>query len=140
MRQVSVELIRVAILWHEMWHEALEEASRLYFGDHNIEGMLAVLAPLHAMLESAGGHATRPLCQPVFTHSHVLPGRAGAPARHAQGRRWAGLLRPNGRAPIMGRGSQDRSRCKERQALKPFFCILYLRQELVSVAPRQLSD
>lgn len=25
----SEELIRVAILWHEMWHEGLEEASRL---------------------------------------------------------------------------------------------------------------
>lgn len=24
----SDELIRVAILWHEMWHEGLEEASR----------------------------------------------------------------------------------------------------------------
>ncbi|CAN6449978.1 unnamed protein product [Victoria cruziana] len=48
---VSKELIRVAILWHEMWHEALEEASRLYFGEHNIEGMLAVLEPLHAMLD-----------------------------------------------------------------------------------------
>lgn len=44
-------MIRVAILWHEMWHEALEEASRLYFGEHNIEGMLAVLEPLHAKLE-----------------------------------------------------------------------------------------
>lgn len=48
---VSQELIRVAILWHEMWHEALEEASRLYFGEHNIEGMLKVLEPLHEMLE-----------------------------------------------------------------------------------------
>ncbi|VAH06574.1 unnamed protein product [Triticum turgidum subsp. durum] len=48
---VSKELIRVAILWHEMWHEALEEASRMYFGEHNIDGMLAVLEPLHAMLE-----------------------------------------------------------------------------------------
>ncbi|KAH7665067.1 Non-specific serine/threonine protein kinase protein [Dioscorea alata] len=48
---VSKELIRVAILWHEMWHEALEEASRLYFGEHNIEGMLAALDPLHLMLE-----------------------------------------------------------------------------------------
>eukprot|EP00741_Cyanophora_paradoxa_P013830 tig00020710_g13350.t1 len=37
---VSQELIRVAILWHEMWHEGLEEASRLYFGDHNVEAML----------------------------------------------------------------------------------------------------
>jgi FKBP12-rapamycin complex-associated protein len=34
-----------------MWHEALEEASRMYFGEHNIDGMLAVLEPLHAMLE-----------------------------------------------------------------------------------------
>jgi FKBP12-rapamycin complex-associated protein len=30
---VSDELIRVAILWHEQWYEALEEASRLYFGE-----------------------------------------------------------------------------------------------------------
>lgn len=26
---VSEELIRVAILWHEQWHEGLEDASRL---------------------------------------------------------------------------------------------------------------
>lgn len=30
---VSHELIRVAILWNELWHEGLEEASRLYFGE-----------------------------------------------------------------------------------------------------------
>ncbi|CAI0401188.1 unnamed protein product [Linum tenue] len=48
---VSKELIRVAILWQEMWHEGLEEASRLFFGEHNIEGMLKVLEPLHEMLE-----------------------------------------------------------------------------------------
>jgi FKBP12-rapamycin complex-associated protein len=48
---VSHELIRVAVLWHELWHEGLEEASRLYFGDHNIEGMFATLAPLHEMLD-----------------------------------------------------------------------------------------
>lgn len=34
-----------------MWHEALEEASRLYFGEHNIEAMLKVLEPLHVMLD-----------------------------------------------------------------------------------------
>lgn len=34
---VSQELIRVAIPWNEMWHEGLEEASRLYFGEHNVE-------------------------------------------------------------------------------------------------------
>lgn len=48
---VSHELIRVAVLWHELWHEGLEEASRLYFGDHNIEGMFATLEPLHEFLE-----------------------------------------------------------------------------------------
>jgi len=48
---VSEELIRVAILWHEMWHEGLEEASRLYFGDRNVDGMFAVLEPLHKSLE-----------------------------------------------------------------------------------------
>lgn len=48
---VSDELIRVAILWHELWHEGLEEASRLYFGERNVAGMLDTLEPLHAMLE-----------------------------------------------------------------------------------------
>ncbi|KAG9256851.1 armadillo-type protein [Emericellopsis atlantica] len=48
---VSNELIRVAVLWHELWHEGLEEASRLYFGDQNIEGMFATLDPLHDLLE-----------------------------------------------------------------------------------------
>ncbi|EMC92726.1 hypothetical protein BAUCODRAFT_76649 [Baudoinia panamericana UAMH 10762] len=47
---VSHELIRIAVLWHELWHEGLEEASRLYFGDHDIQGMLATLEPLHEML------------------------------------------------------------------------------------------
>jgi serine/threonine-protein kinase mTOR len=48
---VSHELIRVAVLWHELWHEGLEEASRLYFGDHDTEGMFATLEPLHALLD-----------------------------------------------------------------------------------------
>ena len=50
---VSEELIRVSILWHEKWHEALEEASRFYFGERNIEGMLKALEPLHEQLEEA---------------------------------------------------------------------------------------
>ncbi|KAL3475819.1 armadillo-type protein [Aspergillus californicus] len=48
---VSHELIRVAVLWHELWHEGLEEASRLYFGDHDVDGMFSTLAPLHEMLD-----------------------------------------------------------------------------------------
>eukprot|EP00978_Attheya_sp_CCMP212_P001865 scaffold3858_cov55-Attheya_sp.AAC.1 len=54
---VSSELIRVAILWLEMWHEGLETASRLYFGEGNVAGMLDVLLPLHGQLEA--GPATR---------------------------------------------------------------------------------
>ncbi|KAF9454266.1 phosphatidylinositol 3-kinase [Macrolepiota fuliginosa MF-IS2] len=48
---VSQELIRVAILWHELWHEGLEEASRLYFTEKNPDGMIAALEPLHEQLE-----------------------------------------------------------------------------------------
>jgi FKBP12-rapamycin complex-associated protein len=48
---VSSELIRVAILWLETWHEGLEEASRLYFGEGNVSGMLDLLLPLHERLE-----------------------------------------------------------------------------------------
>jgi phosphatidylinositol kinase/protein kinase (PI-3 family) len=54
---VSSELIRVAILWHEMWHEGLEEASRIYFAEGNVQGMLDVLLPLHQQLEA--GASTR---------------------------------------------------------------------------------
>jgi hypothetical protein len=35
---VSGELIRIAILWHEQWHEALEEASRCGEGEGEGEG------------------------------------------------------------------------------------------------------
>ena len=35
---VSEELIRISILWHEKWHEGLEEASRQYFGERSISG------------------------------------------------------------------------------------------------------
>ena len=48
---VAHELIRVAVSWHELWHEGLEEASRLYFGDNDVQGMFATLEPLHKMLE-----------------------------------------------------------------------------------------
>ena len=44
-------MIRVAILWHELWHEGLEEASRLYFGERDVAAMLATLEPLHNLLD-----------------------------------------------------------------------------------------
>ncbi|PVU88739.1 hypothetical protein BB559_005414, partial [Furculomyces boomerangus] len=47
---VSTELVRVAILWAEMWNEALEDASRLYFSKGDYKGMLEKLMPLHALI------------------------------------------------------------------------------------------
>ncbi|KAG0356937.1 phosphatidylinositol kinase- protein kinase tor1 [Podila minutissima] len=53
---VSQELIRVAILWHEMWEEGLDEARTHYFsGGRNIDDMLAQLEPLHQMVQKAFG-------------------------------------------------------------------------------------
>ena len=63
----------MAILWHEMWHEALEEASRMYFGEHNIEGMLAVLEPLHVMLErGAETIKENAFIQVLFHENYIL--------------------------------------------------------------------
>ncbi|KAL5787993.1 hypothetical protein ACOSP7_004942 [Xanthoceras sorbifolium] len=67
---VSKELIRVAILWHELWHEALEEASRLYFGEHNIEGMLKVLEPLHEMLEEGAMRENTTIKERAFIEAY----------------------------------------------------------------------
>ncbi|GMQ01214.1 hypothetical protein CsSME_00047925 [Camellia sinensis var. sinensis] len=67
---VSNELIRVAILWHEMWHEALEEASRLYFGEHNIEGMLKVLEPLHEVLEEGAMRNNTTMKEKAFIQAY----------------------------------------------------------------------
>ena len=39
------------------WHEGLEDASRLYFGEGNVSGMLQVLFRLHQELER--GSSTR---------------------------------------------------------------------------------
>jgi FKBP12-rapamycin complex-associated protein len=66
---VSQELIRVAILWNEMWHEGLEEASRLYYGDGNVEAMFATLDPLHDLLEKVSRHTqnARTAANPLHT-------------------------------------------------------------------------
>ncbi|TYZ64094.1 hypothetical protein PybrP1_009121 [[Pythium] brassicae (nom. inval.)] len=51
---VSRELIRVAILWNELWHGALEEASKHYFTNRDTAAMIAELAPLHALMDQIG--------------------------------------------------------------------------------------
>ena len=48
---VSEELIRGAILWHEQWHGGLEDASRQYFTERNIKGMLDTVEVLHTMMD-----------------------------------------------------------------------------------------
>ena len=35
-------------------YQGLEEASRLYFGESNVEGMLNTLLPLHEMMDKSG--------------------------------------------------------------------------------------
>ncbi len=35
---VSRELVRVAILWEETWHWGLEEASKKFFAEGNVQG------------------------------------------------------------------------------------------------------
>lgn len=54
---VAQELIRVAILWSEMWYEGLEEASRFYT-ERDMAGMFATLTPLHDQLDDVGASAT----------------------------------------------------------------------------------
>lgn len=49
---VSNELIRIAVLWHEQWYEGLEEASRQYFSEHDIDKMLDILKPLYDTLNN----------------------------------------------------------------------------------------
>ncbi|KAL7585631.1 hypothetical protein Lser_V15G42925 [Lactuca serriola] len=72
--QALIELIRVAILWHEMWHEALEEASWLSFVEHNIEGILKVLEPLHEILEEGAMRNNTTIKEKAFiqTYHHEL--------------------------------------------------------------------
>ncbi|KAJ1627029.1 armadillo-type protein [Pavlovales sp. CCMP2436] len=50
-RLVSCELMRVAILLPELWLEALDEASRLWFRHKDARAMLATLRPMHALMK-----------------------------------------------------------------------------------------
>jgi hypothetical protein len=71
---VSRELVRAAILWHELWHEGLEEASRLYFTENNHEAMIATLEPLHELVGQVIWHHGVNLDRPdwAFTRRHRL--------------------------------------------------------------------
>jgi serine/threonine-protein kinase mTOR len=56
---VSTELIRVAILWLETFHQNLEDASTVYYGEGNVAGMLDILLPLHEEVEN-GANVSKP--------------------------------------------------------------------------------
>lgn len=52
-RLVSKELIRVAVLFSELWVEGLDEAGR-HYTDKNYDAMMGLLEPLHDKLASIG--------------------------------------------------------------------------------------
>ena len=89
---VSNELIRVSILWHELWHEGLEEASRLYFGERNVQGMLDTLKPLHDLMARGPETSKESSFQQVnfakfvprrTNHIHICTSRFGKSLRNA---------------------------------------------------------
>jgi serine/threonine-protein kinase mTOR len=48
---ISDELIRCAIVLAEIWNEAIEEASRIYFGQNDAKAMINYLAPYHRVMD-----------------------------------------------------------------------------------------
>ncbi|KAK0217827.1 phosphatidylinositol 3-kinase [Armillaria fumosa] len=80
---VSHEIIRVAILWNELWHEGLEEASRIYFTEKNPEGMIAALEPLHQLMEEPGPTTAREISF-IQTFGKDLRGAREACQRYRQ--------------------------------------------------------
>ena len=46
------ELIRSSVLWKEAWHEAITDASQFYFSNKDLQGMIALLKPLHEQLNA----------------------------------------------------------------------------------------
>ncbi|KAL7686574.1 putative serine/threonine-protein kinase ATM [Plasmopara halstedii] len=63
---VSRELIRVAILWNELWHGALEEASKHFFNNRDVTAMIAELAPLHEQMNRINTEETPTLREMAF--------------------------------------------------------------------------
>ncbi|EGT60375.1 hypothetical protein CAEBREN_03943 [Caenorhabditis brenneri] len=52
---VTEELVRCAILWHEQWHDALDDASRVYFHrrlqDNNVTAMFDALKNMNTLMQ-----------------------------------------------------------------------------------------
>lgn len=58
---VSREMMQVAITWHEMWYQGLEDAANLYFTDKDVEGMLVKLDELHGNWQASEDSTMRVL-------------------------------------------------------------------------------
>ncbi|CAB3408784.1 unnamed protein product [Caenorhabditis bovis] len=71
-RMVSEELVRCAILWHEKWHDALDEASRVYFHrslqDNNVQAMFETLRNLNTMM---GCSVPKTMKEQSFTQTYL---------------------------------------------------------------------
>ncbi|KAI9922856.1 hypothetical protein PsorP6_002150 [Peronosclerospora sorghi] len=63
---VSRELISVAILWNELWHGALEEASKHFFNNRDVAAMIADLDPLYEQMDQISTEETPTLRGAVF--------------------------------------------------------------------------
>ncbi|KAJ3128378.1 phosphatidylinositol kinase- protein kinase tor1 [Nowakowskiella sp. JEL0407] len=48
---VSNELVRVAILWHELWNEGIEEVFKMYYENADADRMFAPVEQLHLQLD-----------------------------------------------------------------------------------------
>jgi serine/threonine-protein kinase mTOR len=64
---VAVELNRVAILEHEKWYDRIEEASRLYYSEHDVIGMLDALRSLH---DAMANQAPETECEESFRRDY----------------------------------------------------------------------
>ena len=68
---VSSELVRVAILWLEQWHEAIDDASKHWFtAVRNADAVYALLHPLHQMMDR--GAQTNREMHFAATYGHEL--------------------------------------------------------------------
>lgn len=128
-QMVSSELIRVAILWLEMWHEGLEDASRLHFGEGNVAGMMDLLCPLHELLEK--GAATIRENDFLATYGEDL-GKA-----HQFIKDYAKIIRESGGSIPTGHQSNDQRPNEEAETAmhRAWGKCSFLSSSCVSMAP-----
>lgn len=125
---VSQELIRVAILWHELWHEGLEEASRLFYGDHNIDAMFATLEPLHDMLEKVRSPAFSEAALCVSSPSFPSFARVPKPFARFPLRKLSVAISPTRESPVAATGSTGRSKISITLGICTTRCAFFVRR------------